>query len=295
MAPLARLPVFLALDGKRARGRRQRRGGGLEGGTALGGRRAGRRLCGLRAGDDLRRASPSSRRADRSCFIARSGARRISPAPRSRSATSTMTTRPARFAAAARGAGVPVNVIDKPAFCDFAFGAIVNRSPLVIGISTDGAAPVFAQAIRAELEALIPRGFARWAEAAQRWRDGGAGSPACRSPAGGGSGSGSPRSRCAQPGPRAGDADLDRLMAETQRRRRAARRPARVTLVGAGPGDPELLTLRAVRALQIGRRHPDRRSGRARDPRLRAPRGEEDAWSARPASGRPAGRTRSTR
>ena len=39
---------------------------------------------------------------------------------------------------------VPVNVIDKPKFCDFSFGAIVNRSPLVIGISTDGAAPVFA-------------------------------------------------------------------------------------------------------------------------------------------------------
>src|SRR5580692_8030668 len=45
----------------------------------------------------------------------------------------------ARFAAAARTAGVPVNVIDRPAFCDFSFGAIVNRSPLVIGISTDGA------------------------------------------------------------------------------------------------------------------------------------------------------------
>jgi uroporphyrin-III C-methyltransferase/precorrin-2 dehydrogenase/sirohydrochlorin ferrochelatase len=55
----------------------------------------------------------------------------------------------AAFANAARAWGVPVNVIDKPAFCDFAFGAIVNRSPLVIGISTDGAAPVFAQAIRA--------------------------------------------------------------------------------------------------------------------------------------------------
>src|SRR5262249_22783341 len=76
----------------------------------------------------------------------------------------------ARFAAAARAAGVPVNVIDKPAFCDFAFGAIVNRSPLVIGVSTDGAAPVFAQAIRARLEALIPHGFARWAGAAARWR-----------------------------------------------------------------------------------------------------------------------------
>src|SRR3954452_17471765 len=76
-----------------------------------------------------------------------------------------------RFAAAARAAGVPVNVIDKPALCDFSFGSIVNRSPLVIGISTDGAAPVFAQAIRAKIEALIPRGFADWAAAARRWRD----------------------------------------------------------------------------------------------------------------------------
>src|SRR5262249_10587360 len=75
-----------------------------------------------------------------------------------------------RFATAARAAGVPVNVIDKPAFSDFSFGSIVNRSPLVVGISTDGAAPVFGQAIRAKLEALIPQGFARWAEAARRWR-----------------------------------------------------------------------------------------------------------------------------
>src|SRR5262249_42059690 len=75
-----------------------------------------------------------------------------------------------QFAGAARAAGVPVNVIDRPIYCDFSFGAIVNRSPLVIGISTDGAAPVFAQAIRAKLEAMIPRGFSRWAEAARRWR-----------------------------------------------------------------------------------------------------------------------------
>src|SRR5215831_20386225 len=78
----------------------------------------------------------------------------------------------AKFSTAARARGVPVNVIDKPAFCDFAFGAIVNRSPLVIGISTDGAAPVFAQAIRAKLETLIPVTFARWAEAARRFRPG---------------------------------------------------------------------------------------------------------------------------
>ena len=47
----------------------------------------------------------------------------------------------ASFAAVARAAGVPVNVIDRPAFCDFQFRPIVNRSPVVVGISTDGAAP----------------------------------------------------------------------------------------------------------------------------------------------------------
>ena len=90
----------------------------------------------------------------------------------------------AAFTAAARAAGVPVNVIDKPAFCDFAFGAIVNRSPLVIGISTDGAAPVFAQAIRAKLEALLPKGFADWAAAARALAPGGEGvRPGVRRPA----------------------------------------------------------------------------------------------------------------
>ena len=67
-----------------------------------------------------------------------------------------------RMFAAARRAGVPVNVIDRPAFCSFRFGAVVNRSPLVVGISTDGAAPVFGQAIRSRIEALLPAGFARW-------------------------------------------------------------------------------------------------------------------------------------
>src|SRR6516165_9049227 len=76
-----------------------------------------------------------------------------------------------RLASAAQRAGVPVNVIDRPAFSTFCFGAIVNRSPLIVGISTDGAAPVFAQAIRSRIEALIPRGFAAWAATARRWRE----------------------------------------------------------------------------------------------------------------------------
>jgi uroporphyrin-III C-methyltransferase/precorrin-2 dehydrogenase/sirohydrochlorin ferrochelatase len=152
------------------------------------------------------------------------------------------------FAAAARAAGVPVNVIDKPAFCDFSFGSIVNRSPLVIGISTDGAAPVFAQAIRAKLEALIPLGFARWAAAARRWRR------AVQS-----SGlSFAARRRFWQvftaqavthPDREPAQADFDAYLGLT-RESSAAAEHGSVTLVGAGPGDPELLTLRAVRALQ---------------------------------------------
>ncbi|HEY6259889.1 MAG TPA: siroheme synthase CysG [Xanthobacteraceae bacterium] len=154
----------------------------------------------------------------------------------------------AAFAAVARAAGVPVNVIDKPAFCDFSFGSIVNRSPLVIGISTDGAAPVFAQAVRAKLEALIPAGFARWAEAARRWRR------AVHS-----SGLSFPARRrfwqmftaqaVTHPDHEPATADFDAYMAAT-REGRAAAENGSVTLVGAGPGDPELLTLRAVRALQ---------------------------------------------
>ncbi len=153
-------------------------------------------------------------------------------------------TEAAQFAAAARAAGVPVNVIDRPAFCDFSFGAIVNRSPLVIGISTDGAAPVFGQVIRAKIEALIPKGFARWAEAARNWR------PRVQA-------LGLPfRARrnlwerftaraVAAPDTAPAEADLAALLQPA-----ADPQSGSVTLVGAGPGDPELLTLRAVRALQ---------------------------------------------
>ena len=75
-----------------------------------------------------------------------------------------------KFRALASAAGVPVNVIDKPAFSDFQFGAIVERSPLLIAISTDGGAPVFGQAIRARIEGLLPQGFREWARAAKSWR-----------------------------------------------------------------------------------------------------------------------------
>src|SRR4051812_5537934 len=70
------------------------------------------------------------------------------------------------FVAAARDAGAIVNAVDRPHLCDVKFGAIVNRSPLVVGISTEGAAPVFGQTVRALIEAMLPRGFATWVAAA---------------------------------------------------------------------------------------------------------------------------------
>jgi uroporphyrin-III C-methyltransferase/precorrin-2 dehydrogenase/sirohydrochlorin ferrochelatase len=152
------------------------------------------------------------------------------------------------FCDAARAVGVAVNVIDKPAFCDFSFGAIVNRSPLVIGISTDGAAPVFAQAIRAKLEAMLPQGFAAWASAASRWRE------AVKSS--GLSFSGRRKfwqifTAHAVVNPQAEPTrqEFDRFIAEVKGLGASVDNGS-VTLVGAGPGDPELLTLRAVRALQ---------------------------------------------
>ena len=152
------------------------------------------------------------------------------------------------FVAAARSAGVPVNVIDKPAFCDFQFGAIVNRSPLIVSISTDGAAPVFGQAIRARIEALLPTGLKGWAEAARDWRvpvqAQGLAYPA--------------RRRFWERFTALALRDTNRAPAQDDRDALLATIAAdapgiargQVTLVGAGPGDPELLTLKAVRALQ---------------------------------------------
>ncbi len=156
----------------------------------------------------------------------------------------------AAFFDAARVAGVPVNVIDKPAFCQFQFGSIVNRSPVVVSISTDGAAPILAQAIRRRIETLLPRTLKGWAGLAQALRD----RVNERLAAG-------PLRRAfwetfvdrafsSSDTPEEGVGG--QLLEEAERLRGAPAHSSRgrVTLVGAGPGDAELLTLKAVRALQ---------------------------------------------
>ena len=146
----------------------------------------------------------------------------------------------AAFVAAAKAAGVPYNVIDRPEFCQFQFGGIVNRSPVVVGISTAGAAPILGQAVRRRIETLLPESLALWAGLAARVRD-----RVMETLAAG------PTRRAfwerladkafGPTPPGSGDEQVT-----------AAATPAegRVTLVGAGPGEADLLTIKAVRTLQ---------------------------------------------
>lgn len=153
------------------------------------------------------------------------------------------------FANAARLHGVPVNVVDRPELCQFQFGSIVNRSPLVVAISTDGGAPVFGQAIRSRLEALLPAGFKRWAQAAKLWRREGErlGATIAERRRFWELFTQTALARAEEPPVQQ---DLEQLIEEAARAREGNPGGGFVSLVGAGPGDPELLTLRAVRALR---------------------------------------------
>ena len=148
-------------------------------------------------------------------------------------------------AVAARERNVPVNVVDDPTNCEFIMPAIVDRSPLVVAISSAGQAPVLARRIREKIETMLPAKFGLFVE----W-------------------AGSLRSKVAGRLPESrrrwfwerlmdspaveriiaddidGAADIAALILEQDHA------PGHVSLVGAGPGDPDLLTLKALRALQ---------------------------------------------
>jgi uroporphyrin-III C-methyltransferase/precorrin-2 dehydrogenase/sirohydrochlorin ferrochelatase len=152
-----------------------------------------------------------------------------------------------QVAQAARHHNIPVNVVDQPALCSFILPAIVDRSPLLIAVSSGGAAPVLARRLRAQLEALIPMGYGRLAAMARRYR-----ATVKRHIA-----TTTGRRRFWETvfaGP-IGERVLAGREAEGERLLRQAlsdEAPAggEVYLVGAGPGDPELLTLRALRLMQ---------------------------------------------
>jgi uroporphyrin-III C-methyltransferase / precorrin-2 dehydrogenase / sirohydrochlorin ferrochelatase len=151
----------------------------------------------------------------------------------------------------AKQAKVPVNVVDTPELCDFIMPSIVDRDQLVIAISTGGVSPVFARIIRARLESVIPAAYGRLlafagayrhrvaahiADAVRRrrfWERALEGPIASRFLAG-------------------DEAQAKReLESALDAEERADSPPAgEVYLVGAGPGDPDLLTFRALRLMQ---------------------------------------------
>jgi uroporphyrin-III C-methyltransferase/precorrin-2 dehydrogenase/sirohydrochlorin ferrochelatase len=242
VAPLAVLPVFFDLIGKRV--------------VAIGGSEAATWKIELlaAAGAHVQVLAPITEWCDELIALAETGAAagtislvdcQWSPSDLSGAALAVADieddAQAAAFVDAARDASVPYNVIDRPEFCQFQFGTIVNRSPVVVGISTAGAAPILGQAVRRRIETLLPATLSAWARLAQQVRA----NVMDRLEAG-------PQRRAfwerlvdrafGDEAPTPMDGDIEAVS--------AAPTIGRVTLVGAGPGDADLLTIKAVRALQ---------------------------------------------
>lgn len=148
----------------------------------------------------------------------------------------------------AKSRSVPVNVVDSPELCNFIFPAIVDRSPLMIAVSSGGASPVLARMVRARLEALIPRYYADLANLMGRFRD-------------------KVKQRFDNISSRRAYWEKvlygpvsDKLAAnqlqdaeawmEKELQQSQKECGGEVYLVGAGPGDPDLLTFKALRMMQ---------------------------------------------
>lgn len=154
----------------------------------------------------------------------------------------------AQISAQAQARGIPVNVVDAPKLCSVIFPAIVDRSPLIVAITSGGDAPVLARLIRAKIETWIPATYGQLAGLAKKfraqvrglfpdvqqrrvfWEDVFQGQIAESVFAG----------KLGE-----GERQLEAKIAGI-----APRALGEVYLVGAGPGDPDLLTFRALRLMQ---------------------------------------------
>lgn len=142
-----------------------------------------------------------------------------------------------------------VNVVDNPALCSFIFPAIIDRSPIIAAVSSGGAAPVLARLLRAKIESLIPPAFGQLAHLAEKFRS-------------------QVKEHIIEPSQRRifwenvlqgkiaelvfsgkeqeAERQLKELIVNTENKTKVGE----VYLVGAGPGDPDLLTFRALRLMQ---------------------------------------------
>ena len=150
----------------------------------------------------------------------------------------------------ARGRHIPVNVVDNPDLCTFILPSIVDRSPIVMAVSSGGQSPVLARMIRAKLESTIPASYGRLAHLVGKFRD-------------------KAKARFSDVNQRrgfwedvltgpiaefvfAGKEQEAEQMLDRQLTSETGAKPVvgEVYLVGAGPGDPDLLTFRALRLMQ---------------------------------------------
>lgn len=154
----------------------------------------------------------------------------------------------AQISVQAQALGVPVNVVDAPKLCSVIFPAIVDRSPLIVAITSGGDAPVLARLIRAKIETWIPATYGQLAGLSKRFRA---------------------RVKALFPNVQqrrvfwedvfqgqiaesvfAGKLHEGERLLEEKIAGAAPRQLGEVYLVGAGPGDPDLLTFRALRLMQ---------------------------------------------
>ncbi len=157
----------------------------------------------------------------------------------------------AQIAARARRHRIPVNVVDRPELSTFIFPAVVDRGEVVVAIGTGGASPVLARRLRELMEALLPTRIGELAQLIGRHRRRFAAVPRALSPrrfweniiAG-------PIAEAILAG-RSDEAEARLVVAidGDGARESSAGKAETVFLVGAGPGDPDLLTLRALHAL----------------------------------------------
>ena len=146
---------------------------------------------------------------------------------------------------------LPVNVVDDPELCSFIMPAIVDRSPMIIAVSTGGASPVLARLMRARLESMIPAAFGRLVELAERFRDRvKAALPESRRRQFWESALQGPIAELAVSGrEREAEAGLETAL-RAAADGAAQNTSGEVYLVGAGPGNPDLLTFAALRLMQ---------------------------------------------
>ena len=149
----------------------------------------------------------------------------------------------------AKARHIPVNVADNQSLCDFIFSSVIDREPLTIAVSNSGQSPILSRLLKQQIEMFIPTAYGRLADLFGRYRrpvnelipDNARRTEFWEAVLQGG---------VAEAVFSGQQEDAAQLLEQALRRRDDVEKKGEVYLIGAGPGDPDLLTLRAFRLIQ---------------------------------------------